>query len=243
MGNARYPMNPLPPDVAAWRREQRKRLIALREAIEPGQLHEWRLAIDSHLWRAFPGLRGTVIALCWPYRNEYDARHLAARLRAQGSTTLLPVVVARDTPLRFREWHPGVAMARGTLGIPYPVGSPFMQPKAVLLPMVGFDPGGYRLGYGGGYFDRTLEAANPRPTVIGVVHELARMETIHPQAHDIPMDYVVTERGVYRRDGRELALLSAPAGGADAAGSPRSSPLSSPVCYANALDVRRDAGD
>ncbi len=232
---------PIPPesaDITAWRGDQRKRLIALRESIAPGQLLEWRVAIDSHLRRGFPGLRGSIVAICWPYRNEYDARHLAAQLRSAGTTILLPVVVAKAAPLQFREWHPGTVMARGTLGIPYPTESPFRQPKVVLLPMVGFDSAGYRLGYGGGYFDRTLAAAQPRPVVIGVVNELARMETIHPQEYDIPADYVVTERGVYRRDGNELAFLGTPME-RDSPGVP----LSSPVCYANSPEVRRNAGD
>ena len=222
-----------PDKLAAWRREQRGVLIARREAIKPEQLLEWRKAMDSHLLRGFPGLRGVKLAICWPYRNEYDARHLAATLRRSGTEILLPVVVARATPLQFREWRPGVAMLKGALGIAYPKDTPLARPQVVLLPMVGFDAAGYRLGYGGGYFDRTLAALDPRPTVIGVVHELARMESIHPQPHDIPVDFVVTERGIYRRDGATLEFLAAPKPGELA-------PLSSPVCYANSPEIRRD---
>jgi 5-formyltetrahydrofolate cyclo-ligase len=224
-------------ELSQWRREQRKLLIARREAIEPQQLLAWRKAIDGHLLRGFPGLRRTTLALCWPYRNEYDARHLAADLRRAGTTTLLPVVVARATPLAFREWHPGVAMIKGPLGIMFPKDTPSRVPQVVLLPMVGFDAAGYRLGYGGGYFDRTLAALDPRPTVIGVAHELSRMETIHPQAHDIAVDYLVTERGVYRRDGA-LEFLAAPSQGNNILAHPE--PLSSPVCYANSPEIRDD---
>ena len=145
--------------------------------------------------------------------------------------TALPVVVAPRQPLRFREWHPGVQLAAGPLGIPYPVGSPELVPQAVLLPMNGWDEAGYRLGYGGGFFDRTLENLPKKPVVIGISYEMARMKTIHPQGWDIPMDWVVTERGVYRRDGDRLAFLGAPPGGA-------ASSLSSPVCYAD--EVKRD---
>jgi 5-formyltetrahydrofolate cyclo-ligase len=226
-------MTILDPALVAWRREQRKRLIAAREAMGPGELHAKRIAIDGHLRRGFPGLRSATLALCWPYRNEYDARHFAAEMRAAGATTLLPVVVARDTALQFRLWRPGVAMNKGALGIPYPKDTPLGQPGAVLLPMVGFDAAGYRLGYGGGYFDRTLVALHPRPTVIGVAHELARMETIRPQAHDITVDYLVTERGVYRRDNGLLEFLDAPAMSEIS--------LSSPVCYANSPEVRPDS--
>ncbi|MSQ52772.1 MAG: 5-formyltetrahydrofolate cyclo-ligase [Betaproteobacteria bacterium] len=229
-------MTPDDPANAEWRREQRKGLIARREAIEPGQLQAWRRAIDEHLRRGFPGLRGTTLAICWPYRNEYDARHLAAELRASNTTIALPVVVARGAPLQFREWRPGVAMAQGDLGIPYPSATTPCQPRVVLLPMVGFDAGGYRLGYGGGYFDRTLAALHPRPAIIGVAHELARIATIHPQSHDIAVDYLVTERGVYCRDNDRLEFLAAPERGEGLS-------LSSPVCYLNAPEIRRDEID
>ncbi|OGA30296.1 MAG: 5-formyltetrahydrofolate cyclo-ligase [Betaproteobacteria bacterium RIFCSPLOWO2_02_FULL_65_24] len=193
-------MADVPHDLTAWRKTQRAALIARREAIDAGTLDRWRRAIDRHLERGFPGLAKGIVALCWPYRNEYDARHLAARLRRSGATTVLPVVVAPRQPLIFREWHPGVALVRGALGIPYPVDTAQLRPDAVLLPMVGFDAAGYRLGYGGGYFDRTLAALDPRPAVIGVAHELARLETIFVQPYDAAVDYLVTERGIYRRD-------------------------------------------
>jgi 5,10-methenyltetrahydrofolate synthetase len=147
--------------------------------------------------------------------------------------TALPVVVAPKAPLAFREWHPGVELAAGPLGIAYPVRSREIAPQAVLLPMNGWDAQGYRLGYGGGFFDRTLAALEQRPLMIGVAYELARMDTIRPQAWDVPMDYVVTERGVYRRDAGKLAFLGAPEPQGDAA-------LASPVCYADERIVRGD---
>ena len=140
--------------------------------------------------------------------------------------TALPVVKARQQPLIFREWRPGVELAVGALDIPYPVDSAEVVPEAVLLPMNGWDSGGYRLGYGAGFFDRTLASFSKRPIVIGVSYEQAKLETIHPQPWDIPMDFVVTERGVYRRDSGGLVFLPAPAPGG-------SGELSSPVCYAD----------
>ena len=150
------PMSPT--NVQTWRKTERARLIAAREAVDAATLDSWRRAIDAHLERGFPGLAGAVLAFCWPIRNEYDARHLARRLREVEAVTALPVVVAPKAPLVFREWHPGVELAKGPLGIPYPVGSPQVAPRAVLLPMNGWDAQGYRLGYGGGFFDRTLAA-------------------------------------------------------------------------------------
>ncbi len=189
-----------------WRRAERERLIAARLAVQPKTLETWRRAIDRHLERAFPALSQGKLAFCWPIRNEYDARHLARTLRSRGTLTALPVVVAPKQPLIFREWHPGIELAEGALGISYPVGSPEVVPEAVLLPMNGWDAQGYRLGYGAGYFDRTLASLADKPLAIGVSYELARMRTIHPQPWDVPMDYVATERGVYRREPAGLAF-------------------------------------
>jgi 5,10-methenyltetrahydrofolate synthetase len=218
-------------ELMAWRKHLRLDLLARREAQAAEQIHAWRIRMDRHLQYGFPGLANGVIAFCWPIRNEYDARHLIHRLREQGATAALPVVLAPKTPLIFREWHPGVEMAPGPLDIPYPRASAELVPDTVLLPMNGFDRQGYRLGYGGGFFDLTLDALQSRrPAVIGVSYELAAVETIHPQPWDMPVDYVVTERGVYRRDDSQrgddrLEFLGVPQ-------APDTTTLSSPVCYA-----------
>jgi len=212
--------------VKLWRKSQRERLLAARMTLAPDAVEAARKSIDASLERSFPGLAQRRVAFCWPIKNEYDARFLAKTLREHGALTALPVVVAQKQPLAFREWHPGVRLAVGPLNIPYPADSPDVVPEAVLLPMNGWDAKGYRLGYGGGFFDRTLASLPKRPVVIGVTYEMARMETIHPQEWDIPMDYVVTERGVYRRDPEGLAFLGAP----EPSGSGE---LASPVCYAD----------
>jgi 5,10-methenyltetrahydrofolate synthetase len=218
-----------PEAVQAWRKPLRARLIEARNALDARTLTRHRESIDRHLAAAFPGLARGVFAFCWPYKGEYDARFLARRLREGGAITALPVVVAPKSPLVFREWHPGVELASGVLGIPYPARSREVAPDSVVVPLVGFDDAGYRLGYGGGYFDRTLAALARKPVVIGVAYEGAHLDTIHPQPHDIPMDWIVTERGVYRRDGETLEFLGAPPAG-------EASALASPVCYAQELD-------
>jgi len=212
-----------PSEISAWRRSERAKLRAQREALAVEALADLRARIDQHLERAFGDLVHGVVAFCWPYKNEYDARHLAAALRRRGATTALPVVVAPKTPLVFREWHPGVSLDEGPLGIPYPVGSPELWPDNVLLPMLGWDGSGYRLGYGGGFFDRTLAASERRPRVIGIAYEQAYLPTIHPQPWDIPLDFVVTERGVYRREPQGLKFLDNPQA------------FSSPPCYAGEM--------
>ena len=217
-----------PEELRSWRRAERARLIAAREALDAATLERLRLCIDAHLERSFPGLASAKLAFCWPIRGEYDARPLLRGLRSRGALTALPVVVAPKQPLVFREWHPGVALAAGPLGIPFPPDSELVIPTAVLLPVVGWDEAGYRLGYGAGCFDLTLASLPTRPVVIGVGYELARMPSIHPQSWDVPLDWVVTERGVYRRDPQGLVFL-----GVGAAGEP--SALTSPVCYADEI--------
>ena len=211
--------------LKTWRRAERERLIAARTALTPETLDSWRRRMDGFIEASFPGLARCRLAFCWPIKGEYDARHLARTLRERGALTALPVVVAPKTPLKFREWHPGVRLEKGPLDIPFPSDSAEVVPNAVLLPMNGWDRQGYRLGYGAGFFDRTLASLANKPLVIGVSYELAKLDTIHPQSWDLPMDYVVTERGVYRRDPEGLVFLGEPDQG--------SGTLSSPVCYAD----------
>jgi 5-formyltetrahydrofolate cyclo-ligase len=220
-------------NLRSWRKAERAQLIEARLALDAPQLVALREGIDAHLMRAFPGLAGSTIAFCWPFQNEYDARHLLQRMREGGAKTALPVVVASGQPLIFRLWKPGDALAKGVYDIPYPVAGDAIVPDVALVPMNGFDAGGYRLGYGGGFFDRTLAALRAgsatRPVAIGVTYELARMESIRPQSYDIPMDYVVTERGVYQRTDEGLVYLDAPRAGAASSG------YSSPACLAHEI--------
>ena len=189
-----------------WRKAQREALVSARQRVDPVTLGQWRESIDQFLERGFADLSTGIFAFCWPIKNEYDARPLARRVRERGGTTALPVVIAPRAPLEFREWHPGVELAIGALDIPYPKESPKLVPTTLLVPMNGFDGAGYRLGYGAGFFDRTLAALPDRPRTIGVAYELSRMATIRPQSYDIPMDFVVTERARYRRvDGMLVA--------------------------------------
>jgi 5,10-methenyltetrahydrofolate synthetase len=172
-------------------------LIARREEVALARRREMGAGINALLEQAFPLLAGRVIAFCWPYRAEVDVRFAIHAFRERGASAALPEVQGKGRPLRFRRWWPGAAMAPGPLGIPAPVDTDVIVPDAAFVPLVGFDGAGYRLGYGGGYFDRTLAASMPKPLSIGVGTEAARLPTIYPQPHDIPMDFIVTEAGVH----------------------------------------------
>jgi 5-formyltetrahydrofolate cyclo-ligase len=211
---------PMGEGLLAWRRATRDTLIAARLALPPAALEAYRERIDRHIESGFADLGQGVFGFCWPYQNEYDARFLARRLRQSGAVTALPVVVAPRQPLVFRAWRPGITLARGVYDIPYPEAGPSIEPTTVLVPMNAFDEAGYRLGYGGGFFDRTLAALAVRPRVIGVAYELARIPTIHPQPWDIPMDFVVTEDAVYERRDEQLVALDSNHPGRSAATPP-----------------------
>ena len=187
----------LPYDIKAWKTGLRKELLARRQAVSAADRKAWSEAITQHLLQGFAQLADMTIGLYWPYQGEFDPRHAVRHFRDRGARTALPEVVQKAQPLQFRHWQPGVAMAAGVYGIPVPQGTERVLPQALIMPPVGFDAAGYRLGYGGGFYDRTLASIRPRPLTIGVAFELSRVETIHPQDFDVPMDYVVTERGIF----------------------------------------------
>ena len=190
----------------------RPQLIARREAVPASARTDWNARITEHLLHVFQVSPRTVIGFCWPYRGEYDSRFAIRAWRDAGATAALPEVTARDQPLQFRTWSPGVPMRAGVYDIPVPDGTPIVLPDMAVVPMNAFDEHGYRLGYGGGFFDGTLQSLGGRVVAIGVAYELLRISSIFPQPHDIPMDFVATERGVYAAGGEPLQLLDAAAG-------------------------------
>jgi 5-formyltetrahydrofolate cyclo-ligase len=191
-------------EIEAWRREQRKRLIDLRLALPLAQRRESSARVEALIEQAFPFLQEMPIAFCWPYKAEVDVRFAIHRFREQGATAALPEVTGKDRPLQFRKWWPGVTMRSGPLGIPTPQDTDVVIPKAAIVPLNGFDLEGYRLGYGGGYFDRTLAALEQKPLTLGVGFEIGRLSTIYPQPHDIPMDFIVTEASLYAVEAGKL---------------------------------------
>lgn len=181
----------------------RRRLIAAREAMSDEARTARSRAIERHLDALLGGLQPALLAFCWPWRGEFDARALIRTRLARGLPACLPVVVDSERPLEFRHWTAQAPMIPGRYGIPIPAAGEPVQPDMILMPLNGFDLAGYRLGYGGGYFDRSLARLVPRPRAIGVGFELARVASIHPLAHDQPMDYIVTEAGAFAvREGR-----------------------------------------
>jgi 5-formyltetrahydrofolate cyclo-ligase len=185
-------------DVAAWRKERRTDLLARRQALDPVQRRDWSAGIDRNLRAVLAAPAPAVISFYWPFRGEFDARPLMRDLIGQGWQAALPVVVRKKEPLEFRLWTPGAPMVDGIWNIPVPRDGAVVTPQIVLAPVVGFDDQCYRLGYGGGYFDRTLVTLSPPPLAIAIGYEFQHLPTIYPQPHDRPFDTVVTETAVRR---------------------------------------------
>jgi 5-formyltetrahydrofolate cyclo-ligase len=185
-------------EVKVWRRAERERLLAERMALSPAARREWGEKIAAGIQEMLAERPGA-LGVYWPFRGEFDPRPLIDMVVAQGRVIALPVVVDEKGPLEYRAWKPGEALVAGVWDIPIPERREIVVPATVLAPLVGFDSACYRLGYGGGYFDRTLAALQPRPMAIGVGFAFQEIATIHPQDFDIPMDALVTEAGLRRR--------------------------------------------
>jgi 5,10-methenyltetrahydrofolate synthetase len=183
-------------DNTAWRRALRREMVARRAALSDAEHASLSASIVEHLLASLP-LPG-VLAFCWPIKHEPDVRAVVERWAALGARAALPVVVAEEAPLAFRLWTADTPLEADRYGIPTPVTGDFVQPDTILLPLNGFDAAGYRLGYGGGYFDRTLAALSPRPLAVGVGFEINRLDSIRPESHDQRLDWIVTEAAALR---------------------------------------------
>ncbi len=182
--------------IKTWRRERRDELLGQRAHLPREARHQAQAQIIASLKTYLTKQSASCIGFYWPFKGEIDLRALVSELLQDSAQAALPVVVEKAQPLEFWRWHSGMAMRPGIWRIPVPEQRNPVQPDLLLIPLVGFDASGYRLGYGGGYYDRTLAAMTTRPRKIGVGHDLGRLSTIHPQEHDIPMDTIITERGI-----------------------------------------------
>ncbi len=142
----------------------------------------------------------STVSAFFPYKSEIDTRLLLGKLAGEGWTTCLPVVVALREPLVFRRWLPGEPTIPGVWDIPRPTcEAPEVEPDVLLVPLMAFDRRGYRLGYGGGFYDRTLALLRAKKTItaIGVAYSAQEVDSVPRDSHDQPLDFVMTEKGVF----------------------------------------------
>ena len=182
-------------DKGAERKLQRAQRIEARlaladrgrmEAALRSRVLEWLLQADVH-----------VLGFYFPIRGEPDLRTAIARWLSADDRRVAAMPAIDGPLLRYHEWTEDAPLQAGGFGIPVPAHGRVVQPQCVLVPCVGFDLQRFRLGYGGGFYDRTLITLVPRPLVVGVAFESERLDSIDPNPHDVQMDLVITEAGTY----------------------------------------------
>lgn len=172
----------------------RRVLLERRASIAPEVRRQWDEAIAARLRILLDRQSVKTLGIYWPIRSEPDLRSCYAELATRGIRLALPVVVAADAPLRFAAWSPGDPLVKDAMSVSIPADATnTLHPDALLIPCVGFNGKNVRLGYGGGFYDRTLAAA-PRPLTFGIAYSCGRAE-FEGAPHDVPLDCIVTELG------------------------------------------------
>ena len=184
--------------ISAKKKALREQMLSERLRLTPDQWAHYSQTLSLNLADCLGRLGmpqpGQVVGLCWPFKQEPDVRPQAELWAANQVLLALPVVVQPGEPLLFRRWVPNQAMAEDCYGIPVPATGEWLVPDILLLPGNAFDREGYRLGYGGGFFDRTLAVWPRRPLVLGLTFDEYLVETVYPESHDQVVDWVVTEK-------------------------------------------------
>lgn len=191
-----YPL-PVDPDALLDKPALRKRLLAGRRNLADRGEREGRLADQLRVTLATRS--ETVVGAYWPIRGEFDPRGVLGEWLAADPrrAAALPVIDPVTDVMTFHAWWPECPMVPDRYGIPMPDGTALVRPQLLLVPCVGFGPGGVRLGYGGGYYDRTLGAMTPaeRPATLGIAFAHGHLPELAAFAHDIPLDAILTEDG------------------------------------------------
>ena len=186
-------MDPLAPQKKAARAAAMTKRNAVHEQLKD----EAALHLLSQRFPVAPLFGRSTVSAFYPYQSEIDTRPLLGRLAGEGWTTALPIVVKPATPLEFRRWMPGEPTIPGRWDIPRPADeAPLVEPDVLLVPLLAFDRKGYRLGYGGGFYDRTLELLRAKKpvTAIGVAYAVQEVDSVLHDHHDQLLNFVMTEK-------------------------------------------------
>lgn len=180
-------------DLAAIKTAARTAAFARRK-----EAHEAGIpGTAGHLSEVLAGYRGVPLAGYMAMRTEIDPTPAMEEAAAHGPVGV-PVTQSAGLPLKFSRWEPGIALKNGPFGAKIPEKEDFFEPEILIVPLVAFDRGGGRLGYGGGFYDRTLQLLRSRrPTLaIGFAYGAQEAATLPLEPTDQPLDMIVTERGV-----------------------------------------------
>jgi 5-formyltetrahydrofolate cyclo-ligase len=178
--------------------ELRLRAHASRAAIAHDLRTDAARAVAEHFFAAVPLASTDVVAGYWRIKDEMDCKPILVRLMDQLQPVCLPVVLGDEEPLALRLWEQGAALYEAGFGTLAPSElAPEVEPDVIIMPLLGFDKHGTRLGYGGGYYDRTLARLGRRPRLVGIAFADQEMDLIPREPHDVPLDVIVTERGAH----------------------------------------------
>ena len=170
---------------------------AARALLDSGERADAAEAAARHFFDSIELRKSDVVAAYWRIRDEMDCQPILIRLMDSNQTVVLPVVLGPDEPLDLRVWEQGASLYEAGFGTLAPSElAPKAEPDVVLMPLLAFDSRGTRLGYGGGYYDRTLASMKKRPKLIGLAYSTQQLERIPREAHDVPLDAVITETGI-----------------------------------------------
>jgi 5-formyltetrahydrofolate cyclo-ligase len=174
----------------------RLRARATRGAIPTPARTAAAKSVAEHFFRSVPLRTGEIVAGYWRIKDEMDCQPILIRLMDSFQPVCLPVVLGDDLPLELRLWEQGAALYEAGFGTLAPSElSPQVEPDIIIMPLLGFDRRGTRLGYGGGYYDRTLARLGKRPRLVGIAFAAQELDEVPREAHDVPLDMVVTELG------------------------------------------------
>jgi len=174
-------------DPADAKQAARARATAARAGCDPS----WGSRLAGHVLERRPPPPGAVVSGFWPMAGEIDLRPLLLALIGRGHAVVLPVTPPRGRPLLFRRWQPGAVLRPGPFGVWQPTGE-IMIPDFLLVPLLAFDGRGHRLGYGGGYYDRTL-AGLPVAARLGCAFAAQELDAVPVGPYDIALPAVATE--------------------------------------------------
>ncbi len=174
----------------------RRQLLAERQSLVDRHRRAMQLQEVLRVW--LTGRADQSVGTYWPIKGEFDTFPALFRWSeaAAGRRIGLPVVNPDSRVLQFHVWFPGCEMENDAYGIPKPKDTAAFLPTLLLVPCVGYGPGGYRLGYGGGFYDQTLARLKPRPYTVGLGYSHGYVPWLQPEPHDIALDAILNEDGV-----------------------------------------------
>lgn len=178
---------------AALREQAQKQ----RAALSSSERSEAASSAARLFFNSIPIEKGQVISAYWPIRDEIDSKPVLGGLMDDGHTVCLPVIMGDEVPLIFRQWESGAALYEAGFGTLAPAeGAPVLVPELLIIPLLGFDNAGTRLGYGKGHYDRSIAGMKKKPLLVGYAFAAQELKSIPREGHDVPLDFLITETGV-----------------------------------------------